>query len=149
MKKTIIVLSILVFVAFGGLITLFILTLNQRNLSPPLSQQDAGSQILANEDLASELAYLQEQLQVLLEGGADIMPAGISLISDQQAEDIAIAFLGYGTVANTILFIENGVYTFEVDMRHGYVRYMVYVNAADGSIVRMNRFENDNAPPEE
>ena len=142
MKKAVMVLSALLVIALASLIAVFIYVQSQQSLPPQLAQQPAQqpTQQLTEQELAAELAGLQAQLQELLADGVNL--ESTSLISDWQAEDIALAFLGYGTLSSSMLFLENNIYTFEVDIRHGYGRYMVYVNATNGSVVRMSRFED-------
>ncbi|MDR2182805.1 MAG: PepSY domain-containing protein [Clostridiales bacterium] len=68
--------------------------------------------------------------------------AAIPSISSQRARDIAIELVGHGTARDVILFSDNGVLTFEVEVRHNNVRYMVYVNAIGGGVIRMSRHED-------
>jgi uncharacterized membrane protein YkoI len=70
------------------------------------------------------------------------MQPGIPQISGQRAREIALELLGHGTARDVLLFEENGVLIFEVEIRYVDVRYMVYVNAISGNVVRMSRHED-------
>ena len=72
--------------------------------------------------------------------------AGIPSISSQRAREIAVELVGYGVTRDVLLFIEDGVLMFEVDVRHLNRRYMVYIDAADGEFVSISRFDETYAP---
>jgi len=145
-NKLVIVLSVLVAVAIVSLIlVIFNLQSFQNQM---LQNQQTTTAILDNqlpleEELLLELAELQEQVRILTESSANVSYP--SSITDQEAGDIAIAFIGYGDVQDTMLFVEDDTLTFEVDIRYDDGRYMVYVNAANGTVTGMRRF-GDNVP---
>jgi len=62
----------------------------------------------------------------------------VGQISSQTAREIAVYFVGYGTVHDIRAFTEDGQLKFEVEIRHDLVRYMVIINAENGSVTRMD-----------
>ena len=68
---------------------------------------------------------------------------GVHQISSQIARDIAVDFVGYGTVHDINAFTNEGVLTFEVDIRHNSIRYVVLVSAESGNVSRLSRYKDD------
>jgi len=121
-------------------------------LSPdPVSAQAAQINATANDPSAmqAEIEELRALIQLLLQNmngntnqNQQAAQAAVPQISSQSARDIAVELVGHGTARDVVLFTENGVLTFEVEVRHNNVRYMVYVNAANGGVIRMSRHED-------
>ena len=105
-------------------------------------------------ELQQTIAELRALVNLLLgmdsdhEGDVQITQAGIPSISGQRAREIAVELVGYGEARDVLLFLDEGVLTFEVDVRHGTRRYMVYVDASDGEFISISRFE-DGMPGDE
>jgi uncharacterized membrane protein YkoI len=89
--------------------------------------------------LLQQLIQNQNNSAIALSG---VNQPGIPQLSSQRAREIALELIGHGTARNVLLFEENGILMFEVEIRHSNVRYMVYVNARNGSVVRMSRHED-------
>jgi len=70
---------------------------------------------------------------------------GTHQISSQSAREIAVDFVGYGAVHDVLAFTDEGVLTFEVDVRHNAMRYVVLVNAENGNVTRLSRYEDETA----
>jgi uncharacterized membrane protein YkoI len=139
MKKIVIALSIAVVVAVGGLIALTVYVISQNSREPPqepIAQYDER----AYAELAAEIAELQAMLDSLLAGQNEGTTNSAGLISVYDAIDIAEEYVGHGELADIFLFNDEGVLTFEVDIRRGVARYMVYVNAISGEVISMSRF---------
>ncbi|MCL2852824.1 MAG: hypothetical protein FWE20_07310 [Defluviitaleaceae bacterium] len=68
--------------------------------------------------------------------------AVIPQISSQSARDIAVELVGYGIASDVMLFSEDGALLFEVVVRNGAMRYMVYVSAVTGEVVGMSSFND-------
>jgi len=94
------------------------------------------------EEMQLQIDELRELVNMLVSALLNNNQAGIPGISSQLARDIAIEFVGHGTTRDVLLFTENGVLIFEVEVRHEDVRYMVYIIAANGNVLRMSRFED-------
>jgi len=63
-------------------------------------------------------------------------------ISSQEATEIALDYLGVGTAIDATLMEENGVAIYEVEIEENEdIRFLVYVHAETGDVVRMSRFE--------
>ena len=131
------------------------------SLTPPGVVVAQAAQVQAEqptaEEMRAEIDELRQLILLLLQNmtngngyaqanpqGAVQTQAGIPNISSQRARDIAVETVGHGVAREVMLFTENGVLLFEVDVRNGATRYMVYINAATGAVVRMNSF-NDGA----
>jgi uncharacterized membrane protein YkoI len=65
-------------------------------------------------------------------------------ISSQRAMEIAVDFIGEGTVEDISAFSENGLLIFEVDVKNDAIIYKVQVRADNGNVISMNRFADDN-----
>jgi len=61
-------------------------------------------------------------------------------ITSQRAREIAVQFVGHGTVYDVRAFTEEGVLTFEVELRHGSARYIVQINAESGEVTNLAGF---------
>ena len=72
--------------------------------------------------------------------------AGIPSISSQRAREIAVELVGYGVARDVLLFSEDGVLQFEVEVWHLNRRYMVYIDAIDGEFLSISRFDEALAP---
>ena len=129
------------------------------SLTPPGVVVAQAAQVQAEqptaEEMRAEIDELRQLILLLLQnmtngnGYAQANPqsatqtqAGVPNISSQRARDIAVEVIGHGAAREVILFTENGVLLFEVDVRNGTTRYMVYINAATGAVVRMNSFND-------
>ena len=66
---------------------------------------------------------------------------GLTIISSQEATEIALDYIGHGSSHHVTLVNENGVDIYEVQIIDDEIRYLVYVSAENGHIVRMMRFE--------
>ena len=79
---------------------------------------------------------------------ADIPPqqGGLHRISSQRAREIAVDFVGYGIVHDVMAFTDGGVLLFEVDVRYNAMRYVVLINAENGNVTRLSRYEDETAP---
>lgn len=148
MKKAVIILSVVFAVIFVALIVIIVLLFvqMQTQLSPQVQQVQQAPAVVpppqeqlttTEEELAAELAELRNQLQELLANE----PLN-QIITENEAENIALAFLGFGTVADSMLFIGEEGYTFEVEIINENVRYIVYVDAVVGNVIRMGRFDD-------
>ncbi|MCL1988503.1 MAG: PepSY domain-containing protein [Firmicutes bacterium] len=146
MKKAVIILSILFTLVFIVLIVIIIFLFSQMQTQQMQPMQQAQQNVQQTppaqheeeltESLAAELADLRAQLQELLNNDD-------SIISESEAEIVALDFLGFGAISHTMLFIGDGLYTFEVEIMHEMVRYIVYVNAVEGTVLRMARFDEN------
>jgi len=67
----------------------------------------------------------------------------VSQISMQMAEEIAIDFVGYGELYDIRAFTAEDALTFEVELQHESMRYVVLINAENGNIIEMSRHEQD------
>ena len=147
MKKAVIVLSIVTFVSIIAVVALVFYTIGLQNqqLQNITNTEDVqnNNQDEVSAELTAELAELQELFDSILAGNypADEIQTDVELISDQEAMDIALQYLGNGLVNDVLLFSDDGVLTYEVDIRDDDIRYMVYVNAFSGSVISSDRFE--------
>ena len=66
-------------------------------------------------------------------------------ISSRQAREIAVDFVGYGVAHDVMAFTDAGVLTFEVDVRHDEMRYVVLINAESGNVIRLSRYNDETA----
>ena len=117
------------------------------------SVQAASSNDATIAELQQTIAELRALVNLLMQnaggnnqGGQQNVQAGIPFISSQRAREAAVAHVGYGTARDAMLFSDEGVLTFEVDVRHQNRRYMVYVDAANGDFIRMYRFDDAAEP---
>jgi uncharacterized membrane protein YkoI len=94
------------------------------------------------EEMQATIAELTALINILIQNQSTDNQAGIPQISSQRAREIALELIGHGTARDVFLFTENSVLIFEVEIRHDNVRYMVYVNALSGDVVRMSRHED-------
>jgi len=140
MRKVLVGLMCLVF-----LFSAFASTAHARNL--PVNSNDEMRQQI------DELRALINMLITLMGNNnsetAQNQPnmSGIPSISSQRARDIAVELVGHGTARDVFLISENSILTFEVEIRYNAVRYMVYVNAINGSVIRMSRHEDVTPSP--
>ena len=120
---------------FSGVFTANTVSAQQLNNNQP-SVEEMQTQI-------EELRTLINALVLALGNGAQPQTnqAGIPSISSQRARAIAVELVGHGIARDVMLFSENGVLMFEVEVIHETVRYMVYVNAINGGVIRMSRYE--------
>jgi len=111
------------------------------------AQEPVGSQpgIEEMQRQVEELRALINALILALGSNNSAQPQtnqeGIPSISSQRAREIAVELVGHGIARDVMLFSENGVLTFEVEVVHNNVQYMVYINALNGGIIRMSRNE--------
>ena len=70
---------------------------------------------------------------------------GTHQISSQRAREIAVDFVGHGTAHDVLAFTDNGVLTFEVDVRHDAIRYVVLISAESGNVTRLSRYVDETA----
>ena len=96
-------------------------------------------------ELRQTIAELSALINLLL--GTDStneegQQAGIPSISSQRAREIAVEAVGYGAARDVLLFSEDGVLQFEVDVRHLNRRYMVYIDAINGEFLSISRFDD-------
>jgi len=139
MKKIVIALCGVVIFALGALLALVVSLVTAPN---QVVQQPAATLTTdAQADMAAEIASLEALVQELILGGADTTSE--TQILQQVAIDIALGHIGYGTFTSVFLFTEDGQSVFEVEIRHEAMRYMVYVNATNGSVIRMESFVAD------
>jgi len=145
MKKIVVVLSIVTLIAVIAVVALVFYTMGLRNQQPQNTtpttdvQSNNQNQDEVSAELAAELAELQELLDSIL---ADNHGQGdAEMITDREAMDIALQYIGHGSVNDVLLFSDEGVLTFEVDIRHEEVRYMVYINALSGSVISSDSFD--------
>ena len=68
-------------------------------------------------------------------------------ISSKKAREIAVDFVGYGEVHDINAFTDEGTLIFEVDVRHGTMRYVVLLNAENGNVTSLNRHEDGSPQP--
>jgi len=149
MKKVIIILAALALVAFGALITLIItMQIGQHPDANDIPQAaiQSGTHVDLAVELAAEIAELESMLQAILTGETPFGTSNTPTITSQDARDIALAFVGYGEVFDDLLFIDYGVFIFEVDIRYEAARYMIYVNAIDGSVMNMSQYDDNIFP---
>jgi len=151
MKKVVIVLAAFALIAFGALIALIIaMHIGQNQGTDDVQQAQAESLSSADDELsaelAAEIAELEAMLQEILAGDSPAQYTDVPIISSQEARDIAALFIGHGEVFGDLLFMDDGVFVFEVDIRHEETRYMVYVNAIDGSVIRMDQYDDNIFP---
>lgn len=62
-------------------------------------------------------------------------------ISNQEAIEIALDYLGVGTANDAVLITENDTPIYEVEIEADTIKFLVYVHATTGDVIRMNRFE--------
>ena len=99
-------------------------------------------------ELMQTIAELRALINLLVgmdssyEGEPQVTQAGIPFISGQRAREIAVELVGYGEARDVLLFIEEGVLQFEVDVRHLNRRYMVYIDAINGEFISISRFDD-------
>ena len=138
-KKTLLSVAVLIFMLVGGLFVNIAFT------QDPV-EVHAASDADAMQAEIEELRALIQLLLANMDNSSNQIPqaaqAGVPQISGQRAREIAVEFIGYGTTGEVTLFTDNGVLTFEVEVRQNNVRYMVYVNAATGGVIRMSSHEN-------
>jgi len=143
MKKALIIVSSVALILFGALIAL-IITMQMGQNQYTYNTQPAQGENESNNDV--ELAAESAELEAMLQSGFEENNLGdadyFTFITSQEAADIALSFVGYGELFDDLLFLDDGVPTFEIDIRHEETRYMVYVSAAGGGVVGMNRFED-------
>jgi uncharacterized membrane protein YkoI len=148
MKKLVIAFAAVAVIALGGVIALIIFIVSQNSpeaLQEPTAQsaeyaQDGNGNL---DEMAAELAELQAMLDALLAGQTVEITGAAEPISGVEANDIALAYVGHGEIAGFLLFNDEGVLTYEVDIRYGIARYMVYVDAISGEVINMGRFEDN------
>jgi len=58
-------------------------------------------------------------------------------ITSQRAREIAVQFVGYGTVHDIRAFTEDGILNFEVEIGQGSVRYVVHINGDTGNVTNL------------
>ena len=119
----------------------------------PAGNVYASAQQVQNEEvtiaeLQATIAELTALVSLLLGDSEGAQQAGVPSISGQRAREIAIELVGYGVARDVLLFSEDGVLQFEVDVRHLNRRYMVYINAIDGEFISISRFD-DGLPDDE
>jgi len=138
MKKFCITVSAIAFMLIGSLAISAVF--NQSELSTQAAQVNNDSASV--EALQEEIAQLRALLQELTTSfaGNQNQQSSTPAISSQSAREIAIENASGGEVRDIMLFTDNGVLTFEVDVRNGETRYMVYVNATSGTFIRMNTY---------
>ena len=61
-------------------------------------------------------------------------------ITSQRAREIAVQFVGNGTVYDISAFTEDNELIFEVEVRHGSTRYIVRINAESGDVTNLTGF---------
>jgi len=66
-------------------------------------------------------------------------------ITSQRAREIAVEFVGYGTVHDIRAFTEDGVLKFEVEIRQEAIRYIVQINGVNGSVISLSSHTDDTA----
>ena len=66
--------------------------------------------------------------------------ANEQLITSVRAREIAQNFVGHGAASNVRLFSQADISVFEVYVQHDNTRYVVYINAHNGDIIRMEQF---------
>jgi len=133
-------------VFFVLVVTFVVLTLAvlllPRVQNPSARVTAATCQTSTEAELEVEHVDLQTQHQrILAEGMRNELVNTASAISSEQAGEVAVAFIGHGMVVNTALLDIDGVSTFEIDIRYGDGRYLVFVNADNGNVVRMSRHD--------
>jgi len=113
------------------------------------AQQPTVNQSMSEEEMRRQIEELRTLIDTLLLAmNTNNVPsppqgqAGIPSISSQRAREIAVELVGHGTAREVMLFMDSNVLTFEVDVRNENARYMVYINALSGSVIRMSRFED-------
>jgi len=148
-KKAVIFLSVLVVLAIGGVIALAVYVLNTRAPqgriaeNPPILSPQEQPPDDESAAMAEELADLFDILDALLAEQDTDAPVEPELISAQQAAAVALEHIGHhGEPSNILLFSDYGVLTFEVDIRQGITRYMVYIDAVSGVVLSMGIFED-------
>jgi len=116
----------------------------------PVMEQNTGQNV---EQMQAEISELRALIQALLQNmngngqGNAPLQAGIPTISSQDARNLALQFVGSGTVGESLFFSENGVPMFEVEVTTGNIRYTVHINAETSHLVRMSRGEVPAAVP--
>jgi len=142
MKIAIIVLSGLVIFVFGGLLGLLITISTNQPQPPPAAIIEISSE---EQELASELEELQmlfQDLQSQLNAQqAETAETAVPSISGQAAREAALEHIGgQGIIQETLLFEENGILLFEIEIINENLRHMVYINAQNGTVVRSEFF---------
>ena len=64
-------------------------------------------------------------------------------VTSQIAREIAVQFVGHGTVSDVRAFTEDSVLVFEVEVRYSSTRYVVLINAENGDVTRLTRYIDD------
>ena len=145
MRKKVIAVLMVCVIAAGGLLVPALLSNNQAGtVHLQAAQADGENMTIAElQQAIEELRALVNLLVLNMNNNAQQdTQAGIPSISSQRARDIAVEFIGHGRAMEVWLFTDGNVLTFEVEVRHENVRYMVYINAANGNVIRMSRFED-------
>jgi uncharacterized membrane protein YkoI len=119
----------------------------QTRTSGVLGRAASGASDQQQEEMQMQIDELRELVNLLvlaLSGNnqqGQNTQAGVPGVSSQRARDIATEFIGNGTARDVLLFTENNVLMFEVEVHQENVRYNVYINAVNGDVIRMNRHE--------
>ena len=104
--------------------------------TPPSVPLSAAAEISGAEMSPAEMALAIAELQ------SAIAEFRLPAFPGQRAREIAEDHVGYGRAAGVVLFSDNGRPTFEVEVRHGLLRYMVHVDGATGEVGAVSRFED-------
>ena len=144
MKKKLIGSIFAVVILSAGLLV-FSLLANNTASTDAIHAQQASSSAEA-EEMQSQIEELRALINLLLGniGRENPSPASNTpSISSQRAREIAVELVGHGAAQNVMLFTEDGVLTFEVDVRYQNTRYAVYIDAVTGNIIRMSSFSDE------
>ncbi|MCL1996954.1 MAG: PepSY domain-containing protein [Defluviitaleaceae bacterium] len=134
MSKKIIVLAMVGLMLTIGMPALWVTQVQAQN--PPQTSEERMQQ---------EISELRELIQLLLllnsqQSTENSAIADVPQISMQRAIDIALEHVtGQGTIGTIMLFRENGVLTYEVNVTTSAANYTIYINAMTGVITGNNR----------
>jgi len=156
MSKKLIALSITALVlAVGFLALTFVIqsAASQNNIVQAQAAVQEGG--MTSEEMQSAIEELRMLIQILVLGmsnntATQTQQPGIPQMSSRQAREIALDVVGAGETGGVMLFTEDGVLTFEVEVTTSYGRYVVYINAITRDVIRMQGFASEGsqvAPP--
>lgn len=130
LTMALIAVAVVASMVIGGLLTFIFVTAG----SDGQETYAYAEEYLSEEE--RQLNELEDLLQQLL-AGSD--PAELPFITGAEAREIALRYVGHGSVESDLLFLDDGFPAYEVDIRHDGTRYAVYVSA-EGSVIDSNSF---------
>ena len=99
----------------------------------------------ASQSLSTQLSPQEPQYPAFQPPHDNSEQQGTEQITSQRAREIAVEFVGYGTVHDIRAFTEEGILNFEVEIRQGTVRYVVQINGVNGNVINLSSYTDDTA----